>query len=299
MRRVQLDDLEAFAAVARRRSFRGVAAERGVSASGLSQRVRALEETLGVRLLNRSTRSVAPTEAGRTLLERLAPALDEIRQAVETASATDDQPSGVLRINAPEPAVHLYLAPLVPRFLARRPGVRLEIVAESGLIDIVERGFDAGVRFGETLAQDMIAVPLGPPTRYVVVASPALITARGRPETPEDLLALPCIRTRFPSGVLPAWEFEKDGRTVKLDPEGPLTTNSWPLQLQAALEGVGFLSTFEGHAREAVEQGRLVRVLDDWCPQFPGPFLYYPGRRSPPAPLRAFLDFAAAERRAG
>jgi DNA-binding transcriptional LysR family regulator len=297
MKRPPLDDLEAFAAVARRRSFRGAAAERGVSVSGLSQRVRALEEALGVRLLNRSTRSVAPTEAGRALLERLAPALDEIRQAVEATAEDAGRPSGVLRINAPEPAVRLYLTPLVLRFLERFPGVRLELVAESGLIDIVERGYDAGVRFGESLAQDVVAVPLGGPTRYRVVAAPELLAAHGRPQAPEDLLGLPCIVTRFPSGRTAPWEFEKDGRTVEIRPEGPLATNDQALQLQAAIQGLGFLAAFEGYVREAVEQGRLVPVLEDWCAEFPGPFLYYPGRRQVPAPLRAFIDFVAADRR--
>jgi len=287
-----LDDLDAFAAVARHRSFRRAAAERGVSASTLSQALRDLEARLDVRLLNRTTRSVGLTEAGRRLLERLSPALSEIAAAMDQVHAERGVPAGSVRINAPEPAVELVLAPMVAPFLAAYPQVRLEIIAETAFVDIVAQGYDAGVRWGESLAQDMIAVPIAGPQRFCVVASPELIARTGVPQRPEDLLAHPCLRTRFPSGVRPAWEFERDGKELKIEPEGPLTSSSTRLQLAAALAGVGFFSTFESHVAEPIAAGRLVSVLEDWLPPFPGPFLYYPSRRHVPAALRAFIDFA-------
>jgi DNA-binding transcriptional LysR family regulator len=291
MRALDLNDLDAFAAVARHRSFRGAAAERGVSASTLSQAVRDLEAGLGVRLLNRSTRSVAPTDAGRALLGRLAPALADIPAAVDGVGARPGEAAGTLRLNAPEPAVELVLAPLVRPFLAAHPQVRLEVVAETALVDIVKDGFDAGVRWGESLARDMIAVPLGGPQRFVVVAAPTFLAERGAPATPSDLLERPCIRQRFPSGVVPLWKFERDGILLRLDPAGPLVSTSLALQRRAALDGVGFWATFEGYVADDLNAGCLVRVLDDWCPPFPGPFLYYPSRRQLPPPLRAFMDF--------
>lgn len=287
-----LDDLDAFAAVARHRSFRRAAAARGVSASTLSQALRDLEARLDVRLLNRTTRSVSLTEAGARLLERLSPALADIAAAMDQVHAERGVPAGALRINAPEPAVELVLAPMVAPFLAAYPQVRLEIIAETAFVDIVAQGYDAGVRWGESLAQDMIAVPIAGPQRFCVVASPELIARTGVPQRPQDLLAHPCLRVRFPSGVRPPWEFERDGKELKLEPEGPLTSNSTRLQLAAALAGAGFLSTFEGQVAEHIAAGRLVSVLEDWLPPFPGPFLYYPSRRHLPAALRAFIDFA-------
>lgn len=294
MRPPDLSDLDAFAAVAGARSFRRAAALRGVSASALSQSVRKLEERLGVRLLNRTTRSVAPTEAGRRLLDQLAPALADIATAIDQLHADSDTPAGTLRINAPEPAVDLVLGPMVAPFLRAFPQVRLEIIADSRFVDIVAEGFDAGVRWGEHLAQDMVAVPLGPPHRFVVVGTPALLERVGRPEHPQDLLALPCLRFRFSSGVLGPWEFERDGKTLRLDPSGPLVTSSLPLIRRAALEGLGFWASFDGWVAEDVAAGRLVAVLDDWLPPFPGPFLYYPDRRNVTPALRAFIDFARA-----
>lgn len=287
-----LDDLDAFAAVARHRSFRRAAAERGVSASTLSQALRDLEARLDVRLLNRTTRSVGLTEAGRHLLERLSPALSEIRAAMDQVHAERGVPAGSVRINAPEPAVELVLAPMVAPFLAAFPQVRLEIMGETAFVDIVAQGYDAGVRWGESLAQDMVAVPIAGPQRFCVVASPELIARTGVPQRPQDLLAHPCLRTKFPSGVRPAWEFERDGKELKIEPEGPLTSSSTRLQLAAALAGVGFLATFEGNVAQDIAAGRLVSVLEDWLPPFPGPFLYYPSRRHVPAALRAFIDFA-------
>lgn len=296
---IDLNLLAAFASVARRRNFRAAAVERGVSASTLSQQIRDLEAALDLRLLNRTTRSVAPTEAGVRLLERLAPALADITSAVDHLQLEADSPSGTLRINAPQPAIDLVLAPLVGPFLNEFPRLRLEITAETAFIDIVSAGFDAGVRWGESLAQDMIAVPLGPQQRYVVVAAPSVIAAGPPVLKPRDLLGRPCIRTQFPSGMKLPWEFERDGVLEKLEPEARLLSSNITSQLRACRDGVGFWATFEDYVRVDIEAGRLVSVLDDWLPPFPGPFLYYPGRRHVPAPLRAFVDFIRRQRRSG
>jgi DNA-binding transcriptional LysR family regulator len=296
MRHLALTDLDAFAAVARHRSFRKAAAERGVSASTLSQALRDLEAQLGVRLLNRTTRSVAPTEAGARLLARLAPALADIAAAVDQAADQDGSPAGTVRINAPEPAIDLVLAPMIGAFLAAYPKVRLEVVGESRLIDIVEDGYDIGVRWGESLARDMIAVPLAGRQRFAVVGSPDLIARVGAPTSPRDLLARPCLRQLFPSGRRPAWEFERGGEVVRIDPDGPLVSTSIALQRRAALAGVGFWSAFEAHVRDDVAAGRLVEVLAEWNEPFPSPLLYYASRRHMPAAVRAFIDFAKAWR---
>jgi DNA-binding transcriptional LysR family regulator len=297
MDRLDLHALDSFAAVARHRNFRRAAVERGVSASTLSQAVRDLETGMGVRLLNRTTRSVALTDAGAALLARLGPALSEIGEAVDEARSAQAQPAGPLRINAPEPAVELVLAPIVAAFLIEHPAVRVELVSETSFVDIVAAGYDAGVRWGESLAQDMVAVSLGPPQRYVVVAAPELIARVGAPAHPRDLLERPCLRNRFPSGAVPAWEFERAGEAVRISPAGPLIANSGSLLMRAALDGLGFHSTFDGYAERHLVEGRLVQVLGDWCEPFPGPFLYYPSRRALPSPLRAFVDFVQARRR--
>jgi DNA-binding transcriptional LysR family regulator len=288
-----LRDLAAFAAVARTLNFRRAAVEQQVSVSSLSQRLRSMEERLGVRLLNRTTRSVALTEAGAMLLERIGPAMRDVTAALNQVRGLRDVPSGHLRINAPSPVVDLVLGPMVAPFLEQFPQIELQIVVESSLIDIVEKGFDAGVRYSERLAQDMIAVPLGGRQRYAVVASPDFVASHGRPEQPRDLLNFPCIRTRFDSGVMLDWEFEKDGRVVKVSPRGPLTSNYSRLQLRSVFDGLGYHLTFEGYVRDAIKSGALVSVLEDWCPSFPGPFLYYPSRRQPPPALAAFLTFLA------
>lgn len=298
MDRLDLDALAAFAAIARHRNFRRAALERGVSASTLSATLRDLEARMGVRLLNRTTRSVALTEAGAALLARLQPALAEIGEAVSEARSTQAEPSGSLRINAPQPAVDLVLAPLIARFLKAYPAVRVEVMAETALVDIVAEGFDAGVRWGESLALDMVAVPLGGPQRFAVVASPELIARVGSPEHPRDLLRLPCLKVRFPSGAEPAWEFERAGEAVRLAPQGPLVSSNIAVLRQAALEGLGFLSAFDGYVQPYVARGELVEVLADWSEVFEGPYLYYPSRRTLPSPLRAFVDFVQAARRA-
>ncbi|WP_374575766.1 LysR family transcriptional regulator [Phenylobacterium sp.] len=291
MRRVSLDQLEAFAAVARRRSFRGAARELGVSASTLSQTVRELEERLGVRLLNRTTRSVAATEAGQRLLERLTPALADISAAVDQVHAGESEPGGLLRINAPEPAVELVLAPKIGPFLRRFPRVRLDIVVQSAMVDIVAEGFDAGVRWDESLARDMIAVSLSGPQRYVLVASPEAIERWGAPAHPRDLLSKPCVRLKYPSGTMPPWEFERDGEVLRLEPDGPLICANSVLTAEAAAAGAAFAVVFEGYVAEHLAEGRLVEMLTDWLPPFPGPKLYYPSRRQMPSALRAFVDF--------
>ncbi|SHJ35932.1 DNA-binding transcriptional regulator, LysR family [Roseomonas rosea] len=291
MIRASLEDLELLEAVARHGSFRRAATELRISPSSATERIRALEDRVGARLLNRTTRSVRTTEVGAGLLARLRPALGEIAAALDAAGEGAAAVSGLLRINAPPPATQLVLAPLITRFVPLHPRVVMDVTSESGFVDIVSAGYDAGVRYGESLARDMIAVPLGGTQRYVVVASPALIARTGRPAEPQALLRLPCIRTRFGNGTMLPWEFERDGEVVTIRPEGPLITTDAQLGIAAAIEGLGFYVTFDGWARPALEAGQLVTVLDDWLPPFDGPFLYYPSRRHMPAALRAFVDF--------
>ncbi|MCA1401994.1 LysR family transcriptional regulator [Bradyrhizobium sp. BRP56] len=293
MQDFDLRDLDAFVAVARTRNFRRAALEQRVSVSSLSQRLRDMEKRLGVRLMNRTTRSVALTEAGELLLARVAPAMVNVADAIIEVRGLRAEPSGRLRINAPPPAVDLVLAPMIAPFLARYPRVELDVVAESAFVDIVAQGFDAGVRYGEHLAQDMVAVPLGAPQRYAIVASSEYVAKHGRPMHPKDLLAHPCIRSRFSNGVMFDWEFEKNGRVVKISPPARLTATHLGLALRAVHDGVGYWATFEGYVRYGVKSGALVSVLDDWCPPFDGPFLYYPSRRQPPPALAAFVSFVA------
>ena len=290
MSKAPLPDLLSFATVARLRSFRRAAAELGVSPSALSHSLRGLEERLGVRLLNRTTRSVTPSEAGQRLLTRLTPALRDIDDALEDINDFRATPIGTLRLNVPRSAAHMLLAPLVARFLAAYPQMRVELMADDGLIDIVAAGYDAGVRFGESLQGDMVAVPLGPPQRLAVVASPAYLKKRGVPQSPHDLAAHNCIRHRFPSGRLYHWEFERAGIALQVDVEGPLTLGEQELMLRAAEDGVGIACVFEGLATARLASKKLRRVLADWCPPMPGFYLYYPSRRQMPAGLRAFVD---------
>jgi DNA-binding transcriptional LysR family regulator len=297
MSSIDLRDLEAFLAVARTRNFRRAALEQQVSASSLSQRLRDMEERLGVRLMNRTTRSVALTEAGELLLARIGPAMDHVTDALAEVRGLRGVPSGRLRINAPPPAIDLVLAPMLGPFLQACPQVELEIVGQSGFIDIVDAGYDAGVRYGEHLEQDMVAVSLGPPQRYALVASPDYLAKHGRPKHPRDLLDHPCIRIRFSSGAMLDWEFEKAGRAVKLSPPAKLVVNHPGPAMRAARDGVGFWLTFSDYVNEELASRALVSVLDDWCAPFPGPFLYYPSRRQPPPALAAFVAFAAEWRK--
>ncbi|KQV62387.1 MULTISPECIES: LysR family transcriptional regulator [unclassified Caulobacter] len=296
MQQADFADLDAFTAVARSRGFRAAAALRNVSASSLSEAIRRLETRLGVRLLNRTTRSVTPTEAGQKLLERLSPALADVALALDEVNAFRDSPTGTLRLNVPVVVAKVMMPRLIPRFLAQNPGVAVEIVAEDNFIDVLAAGYDAGVRYDERLEKDMIAVPLSGPQRFVVVGSPAYFVAHGRPTHPRDVLDHACIRHRFASGVSYPWEFEKDGEVIRLDPPGRLTTTDADLKHAACEAGVGLLATFEDFVAEAVAAGRLEAVLEDWLPPFTGPYLYYPSRRHMPAPLRAFVDFVKAER---
>jgi DNA-binding transcriptional LysR family regulator len=292
-----LRDLSAFIAVARTRNFRRAALEQNVSVSSLSQRLRDMEERLGVRLMNRTTRSVGLTEAGELLLARVGPAMSDVGDALDQVRGLRGVPSGRLRINAPPPAIDLVLAPMAAPFLQAYPRIELEVVSDSSFVDIVAGGFDAGVRYGEHLEQDMIAVSLGPPQRYAVVASPQYVAQHGRPKHPRDLLDHACIRVRFGRGSMPDWEFEKAGRLVKVSPPGRLIVNYPGLARRAALDGIGFWPTFEGYVRDEVQSGALIRVLDDWCEPFPGPFLYYPSRRQLPSALAAFVAFVAEWRK--
>jgi DNA-binding transcriptional LysR family regulator len=287
-----LSDLDAFVAVARARSFRGAAAVRGVSASSLSEALRRLEAALGVRLLNRTTRSVTPTEAGERVLERLAPALGEVEGALDALNRFRDSPTGTLRLNVPTIAAKRILPPIVNRFLAEHPGVTLEISANDSFIDVLAAGFDAGVRYEERLERDMIAVPIGPRVqRFAAAAAPAYLAARGEPRHPRDLVDHACIRHRFPSGATHDWEFIRGEEVVRIKPDGPLIATTTELELSAAVAGLGVICTFEDFLREPLARGELAPVLPDWWQSFSGPFLYYPSRRHMPAPLRAFVDF--------
>jgi DNA-binding transcriptional LysR family regulator len=288
----ELSDLDAFSAVARRRSFRAAATLRGVSASTLSDAVRRLEARLGVRLLNRTTRSVTPTEAGARLLERLTPALSEITAALDAVNAFRLSPVGTLRLNVPWTVASLVLPPIVTGFIKANPGISVEVTTEEGMVDVMASGFDAGIRYEERLEQDMIAVPIGPRSqRFALAASPAYLAARSRPKHPRDLLEHACLRHRFPSGAIPAWEFERDGEIVRIVPTGPLVTSAIDLELSAAIDGLGIIHTFDAWLAPGFANGTLQPLLKDWWQRFSGPLLYYPSRRHMPAPLRAFVDY--------
>lgn len=300
MRHIDPSDLATFLAIARHRSFRRAADEIGCTPSALSHALRALEERLDVRLVNRTTRSVGLTEAGERLFARVSPAFRDIGDALEDLNTFRDTPAGNLRINASRGAAQSLLLPLVTRFLAAHPRVSVEIVVDNAVIDMVAEGFDAGVRLGETIAQDMIAVPLGPRLRSAYVASPDFFRRHPMPRVPADLKALPCIRLRFESGRYYAWEFERDGVELAVEVDGQLTVTDKDLAIDAALDGAGIAFAFEYQVQPLIDEGRLVRVLEDWCPPYPGYYLYYPGRRQLPLTLRAFVDFARSiDRQAG
>lgn len=295
-----LGDLAAFVAVAQAGGFRDGARASGTSASGLSEAVRRLETRLGVRLLNRTTRSVVPTEAGARLLERLRPALGEVEAALDVVNGFRDRPAGTLRLNVPVSAARLVLPRIVPPFLAVYPDIRLEVVAEDGFVDVLAAGCDAGIRYGERLEQDMIAIPIGPrQQRFATAAAPPYLDRQGRPTHPRDLLNHACLSGRFASGAMTAWEFERDGEIVRIDPSGPLIVRvgaATDLAVDAAIAGTGIITLFEDWLRPHLDSGALEPVLEPWWQIFPGPFLYYPGRRYLPAPLRAFVDFVATQR---
>jgi DNA-binding transcriptional LysR family regulator len=296
--RADLGDLQAFLAVARAGGFREGARAAGTSASGLSEAVRRLETRLGVRLLHRTTRSVRPTEAGARLMERLGLALGEVEAALDVVNGFRDRPAGTLRLNVPVSAARLVLPRLVPPFLAAYPDIRLEVIAEDSFVDVLAAGCDAGIRYDERLEADMIAVPIGPRLqRFATAAAPAYLRRHGRPQHPRDLLGHACLQARFASGAIIAWEFERDGEVVRVNPTGPLLVSAGAatdLAVDAAVAGTGIVALFEDWLRPHLDSGALEPVLEPWWPSFPGPFLYYPGRRLVPAPLRAFIDFIKA-----
>jgi DNA-binding transcriptional LysR family regulator len=282
--------------VARAGGFRDGARASGSSASALSEAVRRLEAQLGVRLLNRTTRSVAPTEAGTHLMQRLGPALIEVEAAIDMVNGFRDRPAGWLRLNVPVSAARLVLPGIVPRFLAAYPDVQIEVITEESFVDVLASGCDAGIRYEERLEQDMIAVPIGPRVqRFAAAAAPAYLDRHGRPEHPRDLLGHACLRGRFSSGTMTTpWEFERDGEVVRVDPTGPLIVRAGggtDLSVDAAIAGTGIISLFENWLRPHLDSGALEAVLTPWAQSFSGPFLYYPGRRLLPAPLRTFIDF--------
>ncbi len=291
MTQIDPTDLRAFLAIARHLSFRKAADELGCTASALSHALRNIEERLGVRLANRTTRSVALTEAGEQLHARIAPAFRDIADALDDLNNFRDRPVGTLRINTARVSAQMLVLTMVTSFVAKYPDLHVDLTVNDDLVDMVADGCDCGVRFGETLAQDMIAVPIGPRQRTAIVASPAFFERHPRPERPEQLRELPCIRFRFASGRLYAWEFERGGVELAIEVDGPITLGDQDLMVQAALDGAGIAFAFEQQVADLVAEGRLVRVLEDWCPYYSGFFLYYPSRRQMPAPLRAFVDF--------
>lgn len=290
MTRSSLVELEAVLAVARLGGFRAAARELEMSPSALSHAVAALEERLGVRLFNRTTRSVSLSSAGEQFVKEVAPALAAIRGAMEGVNEHSAQPSGRLRLNTSLGAARMILAPLVLEYMRRYPQVQVELVTEGALVDIVAKGFDAGVRLAEAVPVDMIAVAIHRTIRSIIVASPAYLAGRTRPQSPGDLLEHQCIRARMASGALYSWEFEKHGESQTVDVRGPLTLDEGGLMRQAALGGAGLAYVAENSVADDLAAGRLVQVLDDWTPPYPGLCLYYPGRRLAPASLRAFVD---------
>ncbi|RAI02028.1 LysR family transcriptional regulator [Acuticoccus sediminis] len=292
MSRTTINDLGAVVAVARRGSFRAAAVDLGMSTTALSQAVAKLETSLGVRLFNRTTRSVALTDAGRQFVEAMGPALEDIRGAMEAVRSHRETPTGLLRINAAPVAASEILSPLVLEFLRRYPDMTVDLVSEGRLVDIVADGFDLGVRFADLVPSDMIAVSLGRPQRFAVVGTPQYFAEHPRPLVPTDVLAHRCVRVRLPDGAIYRWHFEKGAEVVRIDARGPIILGEASLARTAVLDGIGLGFFMEQNVRAEIEAGRLVRVLDDWTPPFPGLSLYYPGRRNTSAGLRAFLALA-------
>jgi DNA-binding transcriptional LysR family regulator len=285
-----LADLDAVLAVARHRNFRAAATDLGVSRSALSHAIAAIETRLGVRLFHRTTRSVSLTQAGEQFVADIAPAVADIRGAMEKAGSQRDTPAGLLRINTSTGAARQVMGPILLEYLRRYPDMILDIVTENRLIDIVVEGFDAGFRLAELVPQDMIAIPVGPELRFAVVATPGYFAAHGTPGNPSDLLAHRLIRMRLPSGAIYRWEFERHGEAIEIDAPGPLILDEPNLMIDAARAGVGIAYLSEWNVAADLTAGTLVRALEDWTPPFPGLCLYYPGRRHVPAGLRALID---------
>ncbi|SHJ22030.1 DNA-binding transcriptional regulator, LysR family [Roseomonas rosea] len=291
MPRTDLNDLQSFRAVATARSFTRAAAQLGVSPSALSQTLRSLEARLGLRLLTRTTRSVAPTEAGERLLRTLGPAFDEVEAALAALGELREKPSGTIRITAAEHAAATVLWPALERLLPAYPDITVEVHVDNTLADLAAGRFDAGIRIGELVGRDMVAVRIGPALRMEVVGAPAYFAARPPPRTPQELTGHACINIRLPTlGGVYAWEFEKDGREIRVHVEGPLVFNVAPPLLRAALGGFGLACVFEDQVQAHLAEGRLLRVLDDWCPPFPGYHLDYPSRRQPTPAFALLVD---------
>lgn len=292
MRSYNLTDFDAVLAISRRGSFRAAALDLGMSTSALSNTIAKIEGQLGVRLFNRTTRSVALTEAGRRFVEQVTPALKDIHEALDTVRARQDTPSGTLRINTFATAGREILAPLVLECLRRFPDIRIDLVTEGNLVDIVADGFDFGVRSENLVPTDMIAIPIGPARHYAVVATPDYLARRGSPQAPVDLLGHVCVRTRLPNGALFRWPFDVEGQPVQIDVDGPITLDEASLARQAVLASTGIGFFMESDVREDIAAGRLVRVLVEWTPRLAPLCLYYPSRRNPPAAFKVFVDLA-------
>ncbi|MBY4607326.1 LysR family transcriptional regulator [Rhizobium sp. 9T] len=295
MRATELSELAAFAAVARHKSFRKAGEERGVTASAVSHAVLNLEDRIGIRLLNRTTRSVSLTEAGELLISHLDPAFGEMAAALDALNRYRDTPFGKVRINVPNSIGPFVIGRIIAPLLQRNPNLQLEINATDRLVDIVEEGFDAGIRFGERVTEGMIALRIKPRIRLVVVGSPAYFETRPKPATPHELKRHLCIQNMFPSGARYAWEFEKDGQTMSFQPTGSLSLDDHELMMQAALGGVGLAYIWEPRVEKAVAGGELIQVLDDWCQPEESLYLYYPSRRHMSAGFRAVIDAIRAE----
>lgn len=297
MRRLELAEMNAFVAIAERSSFAKAAMHLGASRSSLSETIRALEEKLGVRLLNRTTRSVALTEVGERLLAQLRPVLDNLDAALESVNVFRDKPAGVLRLTMPRPAAKTVIAPMLARFLAAYPAITLDIAVDSALTDIVRDRFDAGIRPGHRVEQDMVALRLGEDARPTVIASPDYLARHPAPKTPDKLQSHNCIRMRFASGALARWIFERRGKSIEVMVKGSLITTDGDLAVRAALDGLGVARVPRSSIAELLCEGRLVPLLEDWMPRSVGFFLYYPSRRQMPATLQAFVEFLKKEAR--
>jgi DNA-binding transcriptional LysR family regulator len=291
MNRTQLSQLAVLAAVAEHRSFRKAAAELKIAPSAVSHAVSALEESLGLRLLQRTTRSVSPTEEGRMVIERLTPALSEIAATLQSLAERRDLPAGPLRLTMPMLAAEDVIMPRLAQFLTLYPQIEFDLRTDDRFEDIVENRFDAGLRLGEHLEADMVAVRASGPWRGVIVGSPSYLEKHPAPRSPRDLINHHCIRRRFSSGAIYRWELEKDGKPVIVDVNGPLILSSQHLMRQAAIDGLGLAFLFDRHVEDDMREGRLVPVLEEWCPPFDGFYIYYPSRRQMRPSLRAFVDF--------
>ena len=285
------NEIVAFLTVARERSFTRAAAKLGVSQSALSQTVRGLEEKLGLRLLTRTTRSVSATQAGERLLERVGPRFEEIQFEIAALNEMRERPAGTIRITAGEHSAISILAPMLARFLPDHPDINVEVIVDYGLTDIVAERYDAGIRLGEQLAKDMIAVRIGPEMRMAVVGAPSYFENHPRPDVPQDLTAHNCINMRLPThGTIYPWEFEKDGRELRVRVEGQTVFNNIAMRIDAVLNGLGLAYMPEDQVQSYIEDGRLIRVLEDWCQPFPGYHLYYPNRRHASPAFTLFVD---------